>query len=371
MTCAWISLTDDNIKCNRKSYDNSGYCLFHKTNKTENENKIMVREIKNFLESDMNITRLENDKYVFDFRGFIFEEDFIMDLDSSDEINNEDIIYDFSEAVFNEKTYFDNYKFFGDVYFDNTVFNDIVSFKGVLFDGNCVYYKTQFNDINLNYMPFQKTSFRGQNLVIKNIENMPKLDGIEFSQVTKFIIQYVKYDKEQYLNGRNAYRIARIQANTLGDHDRMGIYYYKERYYGGKIIKANDFEDRGEYIRVKIFDLTSRYVIGYGEKPLNVFIISFFIVSIFALLYMFVGVESTLNEAVNLDINKLFTYNMNEIISSYIKLWYFSVVTFATVGYGDIVPISISGRVLVILEIFLGVTMVASWASVLIKKMSR
>jgi hypothetical protein len=370
MTCTWISSTDDNIKCNRKSYDNSEYCLFHKTNKTEDENKIMSREINNFLESDMEITRLENEKYVFDFRGFIFEEDFIMNLDS-DEINNEDIIYDFSEAVFNEKAYFNNYKFIGDVYFDNTVFNDIVSFKEVLFDGNCVYYKTEFNEINLNYMPFQKSSFKGQNLVIKNIKNMPKLDGIEFSQVTKFIIQYVKYDKDQYLNGRNAYRIARIQANILGDHDRIGSYYYKERYYGGKIIKANDFEDKGEYIRVKIFDLSSRYVIGYGEKPLNVFIISFFIVSIFAFLYMFVGVESTLNEIVDMDIKKLSTYSINEIILNYTKLWYFSIVTFATVGYGDIVPINIYGRLLVILEIFLGVTMVASWASVLIKKMSR
>jgi len=275
------------------------------------------------------------------------------------------------KAIFNKKACFDNYKFTGDVYFDNTIFNDSVSFKGTIFDGNCVYYQTKFADINLNYMPFEKSRFIGQNLVIKDIKNMPKLDGIKFSTVTKFIIQHVKYDKSQYLNGRNAYRIARIQANILGDHDRIGSYYYKERYYGGKIIKANDFESRSEFIRTKIFDLSSRYIIGYGEKPLNVFIISFFIVSIFAILYMFAGVEITLTQIIDIDIKNISEYNIDELISNYIKLWYFSIVTFATVGYGDIIPINILGRLLVILEIFLGVTMGAYWASVLIKKMSR
>lgn len=370
MSCKWTSSIDDNIKCNRKSYSNSEYCLFHKPDKNEDESLIMNREIDDFLETDMEITKLENEKYVFDFRGFIFEEDFIMSLDTS-EINNEDIVYDFSEVVFNQKAYFDNYKFIGDVYFDNTVFNDIVSFKETLFDGNCIYYQTKFSDINLKTMPFQKAIFKGQNLVVKDIKNMPKLDGIGFSTFTKFILQYVKYDNTEYLNGRNAYRIARIQADILGDHDRIGIYYYKERYYGGKIIKPSDFEDKGEYIRTKIFDLSSRYTIGYGEKPLNVFVISFFIISIFAFLYMFAGVESTQNETINLDIKKLNAYSIGEIISNYVKLWYFSIVTFATVGYGDIVPINIFGRLLVIMEIFLGVTMGASWASVLIKKMSR
>ncbi|MDM8129530.1 ion channel, partial [Paraclostridium benzoelyticum] len=44
---------------------------------------------------------------------------------------------------------------------------------------------------------------------------------------------------------------------------------------------------------------------------------------------------------------------------------------FSTVGYGDMTGINIAGKVLVSIEVFIGVTMGASWASVIFRKMSR
>ncbi|MDO7205021.1 hypothetical protein Q5M85_13605 [Paraclostridium bifermentans] len=59
-----------------------------------------------------------------------------------------------------------------------------------------------------------------------------------------------------------------------------------ERYYGGKCIKRSGFRGNIQYINAKFIDFLSRIIIGYGEKPLNIFIISFFIISLFAILYM-------------------------------------------------------------------------------------
>jgi hypothetical protein len=46
-------------------------------------------------------------------------------------------------------------------------------------------------------------------------------------------------------------------------------------------------------------------------------------------------------------------------------------VTFTTVGYGDMVVTSSVGKILVSLEVFFGVTIAAAWASVVIKRMTR
>ena len=36
MNCKWVSRKDKNLKCNRHA-DSSGYCLFHKQNKSKRE----------------------------------------------------------------------------------------------------------------------------------------------------------------------------------------------------------------------------------------------------------------------------------------------------------------------------------------------
>ena len=51
--------------------------------------------------------------------------------------------------------------------------------------------------------------------------------------------------------------------------------------------------------------------------------------------------------------------------------FWWSIVTFTTVGYGDMVVTSSIGKILVSLEVFFGVTIAAAWASVVIKRMTR
>ncbi|WP_242824094.1 potassium channel family protein [[Clostridium] dakarense] len=218
---------------------------------------------------------------------------------------------------------------------------------------------------------FEKVKFRGQNLTINKAKNLSRMDGIRFNGCTKFILKNIDYKKEFYLNGKINYKIARNQAHKIGDHERIGHYYYKERAYGSKTMKASDYPSYRHYMSEKFFDILSRYTIGYGERPWNIFIIAFFIISIFAFLYMFTGIESINSNVVAINISNLNQYSFFEIIKIYVDLWYFSMVTFSTVGYGDMIVSSVLGKILVSIEVFFGVTIGATWASVVIKRMIR
>ncbi|GAA3659493.1 potassium channel family protein [Asaccharospora irregularis] len=338
MDCKWKS--NQNKKCSREA-DNSGYCIFHKRNKTKEENNLLIKTI---------IT-----EKISDFSGFIIEEDFV----AKNILNYEYKSLNFSEVEFLKSAIFDEYKFRADVFFNYTNFKETVSFRDSVFLENCNFYKTIFDEEYVNKKIFERLKFKGQNLIVNKVENLPRLDGAVFSQCSKVIIRDIVYLKKGYLAGKINYRIARIQAKKIGDYESIGYYYYKERTYGTKVMKKDDYPTYNEYLSARFFDILSKYTIGYGERPWNILIITIIIISVFAFFYMFT------------EINKIFSYNPKEIIKIYMDFWYFSMVTFATVGYGDIVVGTILGKILVSIEVFLGVTVAATWASVVIKRMIR
>lgn len=352
MTCEWVSSEDENIKCNHKA-DESGYCIFHKKNKSKKETEKFSQMISN--------------DEISDFRGYVFEENFtIRDIVTYD--------YDklsFSEAIFMKKADFSDFEFKEDVSFNYVDFRNKVSFKSSSFLGDANFYRVKFNETFISDKIFEKVKFKGQNLIINGTENLPRMDGLIFSGCSKFILRNISYEKRDYLYGKINYRIARNQANKIGDHERIGHYYYKERTYGSKTIKYIDYESKNEYLSAKFFDLLSKYTIGYGERPWNILIVTCLIISIFAFLYMFVGIKTIDYRFIGVDINEISNYSIKEIINIYVDLWYFSMVTFSTVGYGDMIVTSILGKILVSVEVFLGVTIGATWASVVIKRMIR
>ncbi|WP_072890976.1 ion channel [Tepidibacter formicigenes] len=397
MICKWKSKhnTKNIVKCRRDAYDDSGYCLFHKQNKTKKENEIFNKIINGELKSELYIWNSKEN--IFDFRGFVFDEE-IKFSDFKNYINKEDAVFDFSEAIFGKNVYFDNFQFKHDVYFSHTEFKRIVSFKNCIFEGNCIFKKTKFRTTS-NISPFYKAKFIGQHLIFKDIENGLKFDGIIFSQNTRFILDNVEYDKVNYLNGRNAYRIAKNQSNIIGDYHEVGRYYYKERWYNGKMIfpsisfwnrngeglkklvlfKSIKQKKHYKHIIPKLMDLTAKHVVGYGEKPQNVLFLSFILISVFAYLYMIAGLKINIYTNYIIDSQEIIKYNLDDLLKGnikqffkdYLQAWYFSIVTFTTVGYGDIIPINFWGKILSSIEMFLGVTVVAAWTSTLVRKISR
>ncbi len=105
---------------------------------------------------------------------------------------------------------------------------------------------------------------------------------------------------------------------------------------------------------------------GYGERPSYSLLTALFLVLFYGTLYMFFGVNIN-NEVITFrpSLQSLFPPLENLVV------WYhFSLVTFSTTGYGNVVPVG--GSLLVsAIEMISGVVMVGIWVSTLVRKMVR
>ncbi len=105
---------------------------------------------------------------------------------------------------------------------------------------------------------------------------------------------------------------------------------------------------------------------GYGERPSYSLLSALALVIVCGTLYMFLGVSSN-NELL------VFTPTAGQLFPPLNELivWYhFSLVTFSTVGYGNVVPVG-GSLVVSAVEMVLGVIMVGIWVSTLVRKMVR
>ncbi len=104
---------------------------------------------------------------------------------------------------------------------------------------------------------------------------------------------------------------------------------------------------------------------GYGEHPLRVISVSVGIILVFSILYFLSGLSfSGESLAFNADLGWWDNFKI------YFSSLYFSVVTFTTLGYGDLVPIGVA-RAFAALEAFIGSFTLALFVVVFVKKMTR
>jgi len=111
----------------------------------------------------------------------------------------------------------------------------------------------------------------------------------------------------------------------------------------------------------KIVDLCS----GYGENPERVVASSFSLILLCASAYFIIGVEGP-DHHIQFDYHASFSENA----TNFLNCIYFSVVTFTTLGYGDITPRGLA-EALSALEAFTGAFMMALFVAVFSKKMTR
>ena len=162
---------------------------------------------------------------------------------------------------------------------------------------------------------------------------------------------------ELYQEAEEIYRNLRRTAEHQGLFESAGHFFQKEMKMRRRQLPMFSFQ-RNLSRLVDMF-------CGYGEKPLRVIVFSIMIIVIFATLYFFAGLSFS-GDSLAFDMSS----GLWENTKIYFSALYFSVVTFTTLGYGDLAPIGFA-RALAALEAFVGSFTLALFVVVFVKKMTR
>lgn len=348
MNCNWES--KDNKFCNR--YVKSGkFCVFHKQNKSNRENILL----KHYLKKER----------VIEFVGFIFEEDFVV----RDFIDYDYEYLKFDECIFYKKADFSNFIFEEKLEILNCRFKSEVSFLNSVFNDDLVIRENYFNQKATDEKIFKNTEINSQKFELIGNTNLPRLDGIVFSKESKFILKNCKYDISQSYIGKVNYTIAQIQAERIHDDKNIGYYTYYKRKYSNNTIRRKDFRSYSEYLLSKILNYIAREFMGYGEHLSKLFFYIISIISLFAVFYMAIGVTDSSGYILRFEFQNIKSYSVFDILKLYIEFWYFSLITFSTVGFGDMAINGIIGKILVCIEVFIGITIQSTWSALIIRRM--
>jgi hypothetical protein len=229
-------------------------------------------------------------------------------------------------------------------------------------------------NVDLQDASLMKADCRGANLHFANLTRVnllgAKLDGAKIENI-EWGAQLLHEEKGREARKEKKYaeandffeqaeeicRSLRKVSELQGLFELMGYFFYQEmimrRYQMPKWSTA-----RGISKMVDIF-------CGYGERPLRVILFSLSFIFICGLAYFILGVS---------DGGEVVMFNSSHSIYtnliSLFKSLYFSVVTFTTLGYGDLVPVGIS-RLVAAIEAFAGSFTLALFVVVFVKKMTR
>ena len=285
-------------------------------------------------------------------------------------------------------TSFKNCKF-NKVYFSNCDFHE----KGGvidMFNDNCQFIDCIFDNTDLKHVVFKDSIFKKIKFNFTNLRNVIfsccEINNILFCDCNlksaKIIDTYINifnfedtyltkvdentfFDKLEVKNHDDYENLFKIYKNisTIYENNRLlscsGEYYYLSKCMERKSLKGM------ERLKSKIFWM----ICGYGERPTFALVTSFEIVLLFAIIYIFAGLSIN-GQVINYGFDILKYFSSRAIYIDFIRCFYFSLVTFTSVGYGDIFPIGYS-IIFSCIEMILGVTMVGVWTATLARKITR
>ena len=228
--------------------------------------------------------------------------------------------------------------------------------------------------INLENASLMKANLTGANLHCANLNNCnllganflgAKVDNVYWG---KELIQEAKAREaakannktlmlDYYEQAEEIYRHLRLISEANGMFENAGHFFHKEMVMRRKQMKPWSTK---RHIS-KIVDIFC----GYGEHPMRVVLFSLSIIFFCSILYFLLGISDN-GKIISFQANLSFAENIKHFLSSI----YFSVVTFTTLGYGDLIP-SGATRVLAAIEAFTGSFTIALFVVVFVKKMTR
>lgn len=277
------------------------------------------------------------------------------------------------------------------IIFEECTFSD--DNENVVFDKstefiNCIFKNCNLKNVIFNNIKFDNCKFENSNMIncvinnsyiesiyikdcdwgnLKIIDTLIKILDFEDESITRFN-QNTFLDKLQTCSNNNIYNEdlykiyksfeVKFEENRL--FKNAGEYYYLAKCEEQKFLVGVD------KFKSYIFWL----LCGYGERPSYCLITSLEILIIFTIIYMLTGL-SVNGDIIKYDVSSIFTFPIKNIHTDFLYSLYFSIVTFTTVGYGDIIPIGIISMILSGMEMVVGITITGVWIATLTRKITR
>lgn len=170
------------------------------------------------------------------------------------------------------------------------------------------------------------------------------------------------------------YRRLKQSYQKFGDNSTAGKIYYQE-------MECKRKQLRG--IEKLFWYFFYKKLCGYGERPFNVIWASIFLIFASAFSFLFGGIEFTGSSILkvppnvidyNVSLNSFGIQwamnNIDSVLDDFLLCIYTSVITFTTLGYGDVHPIGFS-RIVASMEAGFGIIMTALFIFVFTRKMLR
>lgn len=262
-----------------------------------------------------------------------------------------DISFDNSEinvlsAVMNELTVFPNYAQVKKI-------NDFSSIKG--FMNYCKsYHEYDVLDTMMRHENYKTPDWINECLVVKTFRGI------------KLLLQSFKEDKlSSYKNHTGTYFDIANQFKQNGFESKYGEYYYIAKRFNHKTLRGHN----------KFTSFLANITCGYGEKWLNGILTSLFIIAFSSFIYMLNGLNVTESYTINYhfinNINQLHLIDWDMMLSDYWDCLYFSMMTFTTVGYGNMEAASFVSEFVSFIQMFIGVILIAITTGSLLRKLFR
>lgn len=216
--------------------------------------------------------------------------------------------------------------------------------------------KAKLNQANLNCAYLHHVNMLGLQL------DQVKMDHVRWDET---IFQEINALKEKDKNVRldlleqaeEIYRSLRKAAETQGLFESAGHFFKREM----TMRRLQKPKFSAKRVLSKLVDVFC----GYGEEPSRVIMFSLVIIVTFSLVYSLLGITDGTTI-----IQFSHELSLSENLRNIAYTTYFSVVTFTTLGYGDLVPIGWA-RAFAAIEAFLGSFTLALFVVVFVKKMTR